>query len=190
MSYVERGDSGVVLVQVGNARASAVSVTAHAMADGTYTDQITGNEFTVANGVISGQIGDSGIAVVYNAPKETTYKVELDAGEGGKVESDATEAALGQTVTLTVTPDEGKKLDKLTVTDESGKELTVTDLGDGKYSFLQPGGKVTVTVTFADKAATPPTGDRFLMVPVFMGMAISLAGIYMVLLSLKKNRRA
>ena len=190
VSYVERGDSGVVLVQVSNARASAVSVTAHAMADGTYIDQITGNEFTVANGVISGQIGDSGIAVVYNAPKETTYEVKIDAAEGGKAEADATEAALGQTVTVTVTPDEGKKLDKLTVTDESGKELTVTDLGDGKYSFLQPEGKVTVKVTFADKAATPPTGDSFLMVPVFMGMAVSLAGIYMVLLSLKKNRRA
>lgn len=64
IAYVERGNAGVVLVNCGGTEAE-VSVTAHAMADGTYTDQITGNTFTVADGKISGTIGSTGIAVVY-----------------------------------------------------------------------------------------------------------------------------
>lgn len=66
IAYVERGNSGVVLVNTKGTTAS-VNVTAHTMADGTYTDQISGGTFTVAGGKISGDIGESGIAVVYNA---------------------------------------------------------------------------------------------------------------------------
>ena len=66
IAYVERGNAGVVLVNCNGTEAS-VSVTANAMADGTYTDQVTGNTFTVADGKISGDIGSTGIAVVYNA---------------------------------------------------------------------------------------------------------------------------
>ena len=66
IAYVERGTSGVVLVNCKGAETS-VSVTANAMADGTYTDQITGSSFTVAGGKITGTIGSTGIAVVYAA---------------------------------------------------------------------------------------------------------------------------
>ena len=66
IAYVERGNSGVVLVNCKGTSAN-VSVTAHAMTDGTYTDQITGNTFTVSGGKITGDIGDTGIAVVYAA---------------------------------------------------------------------------------------------------------------------------
>lgn len=64
IAYIERGTTGVVLVNSNDGSAD-VSVTAHNMADGTYTDRITGNTFTVADGKISGTIGDTGIAVVY-----------------------------------------------------------------------------------------------------------------------------
>lgn len=66
IAYNERGTEGVVLVNCGGSSTS-VSVTAHKMAAGTYTDQITGNKFTVSNGKISGNIGSTGVAVVYNA---------------------------------------------------------------------------------------------------------------------------
>ena len=66
IGYCERGTKGVVLVNF-NGTNKSVSVTAHTMAAGTYKDQITGNTFTVANGKITGDIGGTGIAVVYNA---------------------------------------------------------------------------------------------------------------------------
>ena len=69
IAYVERGNSGVVLVNA-KGGSTAVSITAYAMADGEYVDQITGNVFTVKNGKISGTIGSTGIAVVYNAEAE------------------------------------------------------------------------------------------------------------------------
>lgn len=67
VAYIERGTSGVVLVNTGGTYYNNVSVPAHKMASGTYEDVITGNTFTVSNGYISGDIGDTGIAVVYNA---------------------------------------------------------------------------------------------------------------------------
>jgi hypothetical protein len=46
--------------------AGEVSLPAHRIEDGAYTDQITGNTFTVQNGTISGTVGESGVAVVYD----------------------------------------------------------------------------------------------------------------------------
>ena len=77
IAYNERGTSGVVLVNLGGSSTS-VSVTANKMAAGTYIDQITGNTFTVSGGKISGNIGSTGIAVVYNAV--TTPKATVTPG--------------------------------------------------------------------------------------------------------------
>ena len=63
-AYNERGDSGVVISKLNGS--GEVSLTAHTMKSGTYYDQITGNEFTVSNGKISGTVGSTGVAVVYN----------------------------------------------------------------------------------------------------------------------------
>ena len=63
IAYVVRGTAGAVLVNCKGNNAE-ISVDAHGMADGTYTDQISGNSFTVADGKITGTIGDTGIAVV------------------------------------------------------------------------------------------------------------------------------
>jgi len=59
-------------------------------------------------------------------------------------------AERGDTVTITVTPDSGYVLETLTATDRNGKELKLTDKGDGKYTFTMPAGKVEVKATFMD----------------------------------------
>ena len=64
VAYVERGTKGVVISKLDGS--GSVSLTAHQMADGTYTDQVSGNTFTVSGGTISGTVGSSGVAVVYN----------------------------------------------------------------------------------------------------------------------------
>ena len=152
-SYVVRGTSGVVLVNVSSS-SNEVSVDALGMADGTYTDQITGNTFTVANGKITGTMGSTGIAVVYNV---ATYTVEVEDTTGGTVVADKETAEAGETVTLTVTAAEGKEIDTVTVTDAAGNQVTVTDNGDGTYTFTQPESEVTVTVTFKDAPPAPAT---------------------------------
>lgn len=160
VSYVERGTTGVVLVQVAKTtRSTQVNVTAHAMADGQYVDQITGNLFTVENGRISGQIGEAGIAVVYNAAAAETFENTVSETTGGTVTVDKAAPALGETVTVTAKPDKGKKVGTVTVTDANGMAVAVTKNSDGSYSFSQPASEVTVTVTFVD-ATAPENGDH------------------------------
>ena len=154
ISYVERGDSGVVLVKAKDSVSSNVSVTAKAMKDGSYVDQITGSTFTVANGKITGTIGDTGIAVVYNAAEETKYTVTVESVTGGTVTSDKEEAALGETVTVTVKADEGKVLETITVTDADDNEITLTKGENGTYTFGQPASNVTVKATFIAETHT------------------------------------
>ncbi len=89
-----------------------------------------------------------------------TYSVTTPSkSENGKVSLDKSTAKKGDTVTVTVTPDAGYQLDKLTVTDKNGNVLKLTDKGDGKYSFTMPDGKVEVKAVFAKEVETRPFGD-------------------------------
>ena len=67
--------NGVVIV--GNAGQASVSVS-H-LANGTYTDAVTGNTFTVSNGTLSGTVGDSGVAVIFNNTSNTIGNVSISS---------------------------------------------------------------------------------------------------------------
>ena len=89
-----------------------------------------------------------------------TYSVTTPSkSENGGVAVSSKNARKGDTVTVTVTPDAGYQLDKLTVTDKNGTVLKLTDKGDGKYSFTMPDGKVEVKAVFAKEVETRPFGD-------------------------------
>lgn len=89
-----------------------------------------------------------------------TYSVTTPSkSENGGVAVSSKNARKGDTVTVTVTPDAGYQLDKLTVTDKNGTMLKLTDKGDGKYSFTMPDGKVEVKAVFAKKVETSPFDD-------------------------------
>ena len=80
--------------------------------------------------------------------------------ENGSVTVSPKNATKGSTVTVTVKPNDGYQLDKLTVADTKGGTISVTDKGNGKYTFTMPASKVTVTPTFV-KIAQQPTGKTF-----------------------------
>ena len=89
-----------------------------------------------------------------------TYSVTTPSkSENGKVSLDKSTAKKGDTVTVTVTPNAGYQLDKLTVTDAKGKTVDVTKKSDGKFTFTMPDGKVEVKAVFAKKVETSPFGD-------------------------------
>ena len=89
-----------------------------------------------------------------------TYSVTTPSkSENGGVAVSSKNARKGDTVTVTVTPDAGYQLDKLTITDKNGKELKLTDKGDGQYTFTMPDGKVEVKAVFAKKVETSPFDD-------------------------------
>ena len=80
--------------------------------------------------------------------------------ENGSVTVSPKNATKGSTVTVTVKPDDGYQLDKLTVADAKGSTISVTDKGNGKYTFTMPASKVTVTPKFV-KIAQQPTKKTF-----------------------------
>ena len=73
---------------------------------------------------------------------------------GGAVSVTPAAAPKGTTVTITAKPDNGYKLDKLTVTDKDGNRLALSDNGNGKYTFTMPSGKVNVDAAFSKIATT------------------------------------
>lgn len=89
-----------------------------------------------------------------------TYSVTTPSkSENGGVAVSSKNARKGDAVTVTVTPDAGYQLDKLTITDKNGKELKLTDKGDGQYTFTMPDGKVEVKAAFVKKVETRPFVD-------------------------------
>lgn len=79
----------------------------------------------------------------------TTYPVSTsDSTSNGAVKLSHRNASRGTTVTITVTPDQGYELSKVTVTDRDGKEIAVTSKGNGIYTFIMPSAKVTVNTVF------------------------------------------
>ena len=74
--------------------------------------------------------------------------VSTSKSDNGSVSIDKASASKGSTVTVTVKAKDGYKLDKLTITDAKGNTIPLTDKGNGKYTFVMPEGKVTVTPTF------------------------------------------
>ncbi len=83
---------------------------------------------------------------------------------GGSLHVNPGNAKEGSTVTVTVIPDEGYTLERLTVTDEDGNAIQTTDTGGGKYTFTMPDSKVMQDASFAVREATA-TGVHFLNVP-------------------------
>lgn len=78
----------------------------------------------------------------------TTYAVTVEKAEHGKVTASPSRASSGTPVTITVTPDEGYELEKLTVTDSKGSEVKLTDKGNGKYTFDMPNSEVEIKAVF------------------------------------------
>lgn len=79
--------------------------------------------------------------------------ISLNPTTDGKITISTPKAVEGATVTITVTPDKDKELKSLEVIDENGNRLPLTDLGNGKFSFVMPEGKVTIKSEFGEANA-------------------------------------
>ena len=91
---------------------------------------------------------------------DPSYAVGIpDKTENGSVSVSPKNASQGDRVTVTVKPDAGYELDSLKVLDKNGKELALTDKGDGRFTFIMPAGKVEVKATFTEEVKTSPFWD-------------------------------
>ena len=87
-----------------------------------------------------------------SSSSSSTNTITAANTNNGSVRISPSRAAEGATVTVTVTPDNGYELDRLTAS-ANGSNIRLTDAGDGKYTFTMPSGNVTVTATFTQTNA-------------------------------------
>ena len=90
----------------------------------------------------------------YYVPGAPTYPATAPAAPNGTVTVSPSNASKGTNVTVTVKPNEGYELGSLAVKDASGNLLPLTDLGNGKFSFVMPASKVSVEAEFVKTVAT------------------------------------
>ena len=95
-------------------------------------------------------------AIVYSDP---TYTVSAPTAGNGKIAVSPRYAERGERVTVTLTPDEGFELESLTVTDSRDNELTLTDKGDGRYTFTMPARRVEIKASFVETVEVSPFAD-------------------------------
>ena len=78
-----------------------------------------------------------------------TYPPTLPTTGNGDVTVSPARPERGDTVTVTVEPDDRYKVEDVTVTDRNGDPVEVSLKNDGTYTFVQPAGKVEIEVTYA-----------------------------------------
>lgn len=91
---------------------------------------------------------------------KTTYKVTTSSVNNGGVNASPSSAEKGAAITITLSPDKGYKLDKLTVTDGSGKTVSTVKKSDTVYTFTMPASAVKVGVSYV-KATETPSKTKF-----------------------------
>lgn len=147
IAYVARGTSGIVLSNCKGTNAS-VSISGTGLADGKYTDTVSGAEFTVANGVLTGSIGKTGVAVIYNG---TTTPKAINSVESGSFR--------GDTMTLTLSLENATSgtycLDDSTPVKFTG----TTSIRIG--SDYKPGETINLTVTATDGVKTSSMAYKY-----------------------------
>ena len=74
--------------------------------------------------------------------------MKVEPVAGGTVTVKPGSASKGDTVRIITQPDSGYVLKDLTVKDASGKDLKLTDKGNGTYTFVMPSGRVMVSGVF------------------------------------------
>lgn len=83
-----------------------------------------------------------------SSSSDPSYSPILDVSDGGSIKVNPRTPEEDDEVTITVDPDSGYEVDEVTVTDRNGREVKVTAERDGTYTFTQPRGRVTISVTF------------------------------------------
>lgn len=116
------------------------------------------------------EVKNDTIVVTYTKPSssssggsssgKTTYKVTTSAVNNGGVNASPSNAEKGATITITLSPNKGYKLDKLTVTDGSGKTVSTVKKSDTVYTFTMPASAVKVGVSYV-KATETPSETKF-----------------------------
>ena len=85
----------------------------------------------------------------------TSYTISISDTDGGTIAISSKTASKDKTVTITAVPDEGYKLDNLSVSDKNGNQIELTKKTNTEYTFKMPASKVTVNAKFSKIIVDP-----------------------------------
>lgn len=97
-------------------------------------------------------------------PAKPSFPVKISNSGDGVAKVDKSYASAGDKVTITVTPGRNATVQHITVTDEDGERLKLTENRDGTYSFTMPNGAANVYVRFSGSGlpfADVPSGSWY-----------------------------
>ena len=97
-------------------------------------------------------------------PAKPSFPVKISNSGDGVAKVDKSYASAGDKVTITVTPGRNATVQRITVTDEDGERLKLTENRDGTYSFTMPNGAANVYVRFSGSGlpfADVPSGSWY-----------------------------
>ena len=171
VTITAKPDDGYIVSSVTVKDSSGKSISVTDNGDGTYTFTMPNSAVTVNasftsidggnnnnnnnNGNGNGSNGNNGNSTSSGTPSNSSYQISAPTVENGTVTITPESAKSGEKVTITAKPDDGYTVGKVTVKDSSGMSVSVTDNGDGTYTFTMPSGKVTVDVAFVPIEGEP-----------------------------------
>ena len=88
------------------------------------------------------------ISVKAKSTSETDYAVTCTRTYDGVIETNASRARPGETVTISTYPNSGYELDGIWVTDDDGWRVSLENTGGGRYRFTMPASRVYVYAEF------------------------------------------
>ncbi len=88
--------------------------------------------------------------------REETYYINIPKTDNGEIIPSTRHAEGGDRVTLTAHPYAGYELESITVTNVRGREITLRDLGNDRYSFTMPNSRVSVEASFTKVVKNTP----------------------------------
>lgn len=97
-------------------------------------------------------------------PAKPSFPVKISNSGDGVAKVDKSYASAGNKVTITVTPGRNATVQRITVADEDGERLKLTENRDGTYSFTMPSGTANVYVRFSGSGlpfADVPSGSWY-----------------------------
>ncbi len=92
--------------------------------------------------------------IIYAGWMPVEYYITIVNSEGGTISASQSVADEGDKIEITVVPDDGYELEKVTMTDGGELPTTIEPDADGKYTFFMPASDVTITATWK-KTETP-----------------------------------
>lgn len=174
---LERGnlpDGAVVTVSGTDEAGNAVTMTDNG--DGTYSATLPNKTQTYTfiaaydeSQTIAPKTGFTTVKVQQRSsgggePAKPSFPVKISNSGDGVAKVDKSYASAGAKVTITVTPGRNATVQRITVTDEDGERLKLTENRDGTYSFTMPSGTANVYVRFSGSGlpfADVPSGSWY-----------------------------